>query len=263
MHYILYRKFLSIFLCTLWSFLMSLSLIRSPWSFFYLLLLLLLCIYIGKSTLDTHNKAETPTLWSPDAKATSLEKTLMLRKIEGKRRRGQQKLKWLDGTTNSMDMSLVNTGRQWGTGKLACCRPWDSKESDVTQQLNHSKIDFQASQVNPAANIGDTGGAGLISGPGRTPEERNGNPFQYSCLENSIDRGAWWARVHGTWLRHWTCTYIDSQCLGCKLKGKQVASPPTYLLVACAWKYLKMKTKHLLTKYMRLFVLWGVFAMPF
>ena len=131
-------------------------------------------------------------------RATSLEKTLMLGKIEGKRRRGQQKLKWLDGTTNSMDMSLVNAGRQWGTGKPACCRPWDSKESDVTQQLNHSKIDSQASQVNPAANIGDTGGAGLISGPGRSPEERNGNPFQYSCLENSIDRGAWWATVHGT-----------------------------------------------------------------
>ena len=38
---------------------------------------------------------------------------------------------------------------------------------------------------------------GLIPGLGRSPREGNGNPLQYSCLENSIDRGAWWATVHG------------------------------------------------------------------
>ena len=36
-----------------------------------------------------------------------------------------------------------------------------------------------------------------IPGSGRSPEEENGNPFQYSCLENPMDRGAWWAIVHG------------------------------------------------------------------
>ena len=41
------------------------------------------------------------------------------------------------------------------------------------------------------------GDLGLISGLGRSPEEGNGNPLQYSCLENSMDRGAWWATVHG------------------------------------------------------------------
>ena len=41
------------------------------------------------------------------------------------------------------------------------------------------------------------GDAGLIPGSGRSPGEGNGNPHQYSCLENSNDRGAWWAIVHG------------------------------------------------------------------
>ena len=36
----------------------------------------------------------------------------------------------------------------------------------------------------------------LIPGLGRSPEGRNGNPFQYSCLENPMDRGAWWTTVH-------------------------------------------------------------------
>ena len=43
------------------------------------------------------------------------------------------------------------------------------------------------------ANAGDEG---LIPGSGRSPREGNGNPLQYSCLENPMDRGAWWATVH-------------------------------------------------------------------
>ena len=58
-------------------------------------------IIIGR----TDAEAEVPILWPPDA-TDSLEKTLMLGKIEGRRRRGRQKMKWLDGITDSVDMSL-------------------------------------------------------------------------------------------------------------------------------------------------------------
>ena len=50
---------------------------------------------------------------------------------------------------------------------------------------------------NPPARARDARDAGLIPGSGRSPRIGNGNPLQYSCLENSIDSGAWWATVHG------------------------------------------------------------------
>ena len=43
----------------------------------------------------------------------------------------------------------------------------------------------------------NAGGLGFILGSGRSPGEGNGNPLQHSCLKNSVDRGAWWATVHG------------------------------------------------------------------
>ena len=68
----------------------------------------------------------------------SFEKTLMLGKIEGRRRRGQVRMRSLDGITDSMDMIL---SKLWelvgdGQGSLACCSPWDHKESDTTEQMN-------------------------------------------------------------------------------------------------------------------------------
>ena len=50
---------------------------------------------------------------------------------------------------------------------------------------------------NPPANAGAAGDMHLIPGSGRSPRGGNGNPLQYSCLGSPMDRGAWWATVHG------------------------------------------------------------------
>ena len=89
---------------------------------------------------------------------------------------------------------------------MDCYSPRGRKESDTTEQLSCKNRDSDyvlwASQVvlvvkNPPPNAGDGRDVGSISGSGRCPGEGNGNPLQYSCLENPVDRGAWWATVHG------------------------------------------------------------------
>ena len=65
-------------------------------------------------------------------RADSLEKTLMLGKIERRRRRGQQRMRWFDGITDSMDMGLSRL-RELVMDKEVCCSPWGRKEVDTTE----------------------------------------------------------------------------------------------------------------------------------
>ena len=66
----------------------------------------------------------------------SLEKTLMLAGTGGRRKRGRQRMRWLDGITDLMDVSLRTPGVGDGQGGLACCNSWGCKESDMTERLN-------------------------------------------------------------------------------------------------------------------------------
>ena len=70
-------------------------------------------IFIGR----TDAEAEAPIFWPPEERTDSLEKTQMPGKIEGRRRRGQQGMRWMDDITDSMDMSLSKFGSWWWTGK--------------------------------------------------------------------------------------------------------------------------------------------------
>ena len=70
-------------------------------------------IFIGRTDVE----AETPILWPPDGRTDSLEKTLMLGKTEGRRRRGQQRIRWLGGITIQWAWVWVNSRSLWWTGR--------------------------------------------------------------------------------------------------------------------------------------------------
>ena len=93
---------------------------------------------------------------------------------------------WLDDIIDSMDMSL---------SKLR--EIVKDREASVSAVLGVTR-DSQVALVvrHPLANAGGVGDLGLISGLGRSPGGGHGNPFQYSCLENPMDRGAWQATIH-------------------------------------------------------------------
>ena len=128
----------------------------------------------------------------------SLEKTLMLGGIGGSRRRGWQRMKWLDGITNSMDVSvselweMVMDREAWravihGVAKSR------TRLSDWTE-LNWRGFPDGSVVKNLPAKAAESS---LIPRWGRSPGEGNGSPFQFSCLGNPMDSGAWQVTVHG------------------------------------------------------------------
>ena len=80
---------------------------------------------------------------------------------------------------------------------------WTTREAHVKQMIPFIALYLPLLPLialfvrNPPANAGDIRDTGLIPGLGRFPGGGNGNPFQYSCLENPMDRGAWRVTVHG------------------------------------------------------------------
>ena len=83
-------------------------------------------------------------MWTVD----SLEKTLMLRGTGGRRRRGWQRMRWLDGITDSMDVSEWTLRVGDGQGGLACCNSWGHKKSDMTEWLNWTEAIWEAPETN-------------------------------------------------------------------------------------------------------------------
>ena len=90
---------------------------------------------------------------------------------------------------------------QYFTPQSECCQSLSCPHGEKWNFFYAFSVvwqDFPVGSVvrNPPANIGDTGDVGFIPELGRSLGRGNGNPLQYSCLENCIDRGAWWATVH-------------------------------------------------------------------
>ena len=81
-------------------------------------------------------------------------------------------------------------------------------------------------KINPPVNVGATGDTGLIPGLGRSLAQGNGNPLQYFCQDNPMDRGAWWSIVHGV-AKSWTqlrmhMRFFCTICLICQFPPPEV-----------------------------------------
>ena len=135
-------------------------------------------------------------LWPPHEKNWLIKKTLMLGKIEGRRRGGQQRTRWLDGTTDSWTCIWASSGRWRRTGKPGVLQLMGSQSQTWLSDWT-TTVEGGTSGKEPTCDAGDVRDSGSTPGLGRSPRVGYGNLLQYSFLENSMDRRAWWATDHG------------------------------------------------------------------
>ena len=175
-------------------------------------------MFIGR----TDAEAETPVLWPPDAKSW-----LIWKDPDAGRDWGQEE----KGTTEDEMVGWHNWLKgHWfgwtpvvgdGQGGLVCYGSWGCKELDMTERLNWrvNKGFPDGSDVKESSfNAGDLGS---IPGLGSSLGEGNGNPLQYSSLENPMDKGAWrlqsmgLQRVRHDWASSLSLQRLTSHCIEC------------------------------------------------